>query len=98
MTLVNAKKLRDEIRAKGYHCVVPLGFTPRRYFCVIFHAKAGKLVPMYFRSRASFRKHHAQALRNSRRIMRFYHEMQRRTQWETRSPLEFMIDRACGLD
>jgi hypothetical protein len=98
MTLTNARKLQKEIQSKNYHCIVPLGYGPRRYFCRTFRTKNGQLVPFDFRSRATFRKHHAMRLRENRRIMRFYDKMMQQQRARLRSPLDAMIDRACGLE
>lgn len=90
MRLTDARMLQREIREAGYHCVVPLGNGPDGYFARIF----GK-TPIDFHTRQDFRKHHAMRLRQQRRAIRDYRKM--RTGRRTLSPIEIMIDRACGL-
>lgn len=88
MKLRDARALQHEIQCRGYHCIVPLGFGPACYFARIFGVKAA----IDFHSVASFRKHHAKHLRERRRIMRTPFPAR------PRSPIEVLVDRACGLD
>ena len=90
MTLTDARKLRDEIRAAGLHCIVPLGHGPDGYFARIFTDTG----PVDFPGLAPWRlwkSERAKRVRESeRRPARLEHG-------RPRSPLELMIDRACGL-
>lgn len=90
MTLKDAKALRDYIRSKGYHCIVPLGHGPAAYAPEI----SG---PRSFQTRAAFRAHHAMRLRERRQALRAYLALVARRPALNRSPIEMMIDRACGL-
>lgn len=95
MTLTDARQFRDYIHSKNsINCTVPLGFGPDGYFpCSIM--KTGQ---RFWKSRAEFRKWAADDLRNSRRIMRDDNDMMwRRNKPKARSPIEIMVDRACGL-
>lgn len=42
MRLSEARELRDEIRADGLHCVVPLGYGPDNYYPEIQTASGSK--------------------------------------------------------
>lgn len=98
MNLKDARTLRDEIRAYGYHCTVPLGYGPDGYSAFIFGAG-----PIEFKTRAAFRKHHAIRLRHRRQTDREIEKaggldaIIRRAQGrrDTRSPIDRMIDEAC---
>ena len=90
MSLLEARKLRDEIQRAGYHSIVPLGHGPEGYFARIF----GK-ASIDFYSRHAFRKHHAMRLRERKKMFRDYEQIQRIR--PARSPIEIMIDQACGL-
>jgi hypothetical protein len=92
MTLKDAKALRDEIISwDGTHCTVPLGFGPDRYFARIFRFEG----PVDFHARAEFRTYKARQLREHRAKLRMYDALERIR--PPRSPIELMIDRACGL-
>ena len=90
MTLTEAKALRDEIRSRGYHCIVPLGHGPAGYFARIFRTAVERID---FHDRASFRSHHARRLWKRRAFMRTLDQPAR-----ARSPIESMVARACGLE
>lgn len=90
MLLQDAKKLRDEIRRVGLHCIVPLKHGPDRYFARIFTVDG----PVDFRDRKGwlgYRKGYEKRKREGERAARLL------TLPPPRSPLELMIDRACGL-
>ena len=94
MLLKDAKALRNEIRAEGPHCTVPLGQGPSGYFARIFHGFSdGVWKHTDFRSRGEWL--------NYRRGMRLRHAESLRLAEaraaRTRTPIEVMIDRACGL-
>ena len=95
MTLKDAKAFRDEIIAKtGVNCTVPLGFGPDGYFPRSI-LSAG---PHDWTSRAEFRKWAADHFRARRRAIRAYNQMMLRGRLrKARSPIEMMVDRACGL-
>lgn len=96
MTLKDAKTLRDEIQ-QHYHCIVPLGFRPDRYFTRIYTSDGnGGLAPIDFHARPEYRMFRAKRLRDHRAKMRMY-EAAERALSRPRSPIELMIDRACGL-
>lgn len=93
MRLDDARTLKRFIKSKGYHCIIPLGYGPDRYFARIF-GTGGKWID--FTDAAAFRKHHAMRLRQGRTAQR---ELQRlSTRRRPRSGLEILIDRACGLE
>lgn len=99
MKLADAKKLRDEIRAYGIHCIVPLGFKPDQYFARIFVWNGTATVPKDFATRRQWRVYRKVCDK----------ERRERAEWvarhglggwpgsRPRSPIELMIDRACGL-
>lgn len=87
MTLKEARSLQKQIHKWGYACTVPLGHGPDGYWCQVTQNQ--------FRSEAEARRHHAKRLRERRKIMREYEAMSRRR--DTRSPIERMIDQACGI-
>jgi len=94
MKLKEAREFRDYIIAKvGVNCTVPLGFGPDGYFPRSILSTG----PHDWKSRAEFRKWAADHLRKRRRIMHDYNEMMARKNRRARSPIELMIDRACGL-
>lgn len=94
MTLKEAKELRDYIIAtNGVNCTVPLGHGPDGYFPRSI-LRAG---PHDWTSRQEFRNWHAKHLRERRRIHRDYDAMMQRSVRRARSPLDLMIDRACGI-
>lgn len=91
MTLKDAKVLRDEIkRVSGFHCIVPLGHGPDSYFARIFSFEK-----IDFYDRASFRRYRAQQIRTKRALELEWAKRERR---RARSPLDIMIDRACGVE
>jgi hypothetical protein len=88
MTLQEAKALRDEIR-EHYHCIVPLGFGPGGYVARIFGLEGA----IDFHTRFQYRAWHVRRLRERRAQLREWAMPQKR-----RSPIEIMIDRACGRE
>lgn len=89
MTLKDAKALRDEIRGYGYHCIVPLGHGPDGY--------TPRISSRSFNTREEFRKYHAMRLRERRLAQREYERQLSRLRSRPRSPIEMMVDKACGL-
>ncbi len=94
MTLKDAKALRDKIRGDGHHSIVPLGYGPGMYFATIYTM----LTPMgraanelRFYSEAAHRSYTEMAVRVRERRLRMIEPPRRR------SPIEMMIDKACGL-
>lgn len=93
MTLKEARTFRDYIHSKcSVNCTVPLGLGPDGYFprSVLSTGRHD------WTSRAEFRHWLAGHLRDQRRIQREY-ERSLRPIRRARSPIELMIDRACGL-
>jgi len=96
MWLTEARALQKDIKAAGYHCIVPLGHGPDGYWCQTFTSnESGGLVARRHSSRADFRKFHIENLRRRRQIMREYERL--RGLRDTRTPIERMIDEACGV-
>lgn len=95
MTLKDARAFRDYIHSKNsINCTVPLGFGPDGYLPMSVLRNG----PHRWESRAEFRKWVAQYIRERRRIMREYNAMEARKRIRpARSPIELMVDRACGL-
>ncbi len=89
MTLKDARTVRDELREHGLHSIVPLGHGPDKYFARIF---AVHNVTHDFHSGAQARKYLADRLRRLRKAA-----MERQRARRPRSPIEVLIDRACGL-
>ena len=83
MTHQKAKALRNRILATGLHCTVPLGYGPKGYFARIFTNKGGELVPLDFKTYTAWEKY--KKARDAKGMPR------------PRSPMEAMIDRACGI-
>ena len=89
MTLREARELQAEIRDKwGYHCTVPLGWGPNGYWCQI----STTVGDVRLKSRGEARKYRADSLRRHRKALRDL-----RPKRDTRTPLERMIDQACGV-
>lgn len=96
MTLKDARALRDEItKGDGLHSVVPLGRGPDGYFARIWGAKG----QTDFHSRREWlayrkgvRARRAAVLKDAE-----YFRDHGFTLPKPRSPLDLMIDRACGL-
>lgn len=82
MTYKEAKLLRDRIRMEGPHCVVPTGHGPCGYFARIFPCEGP---PRDFRAWTEYMQY--KAIRDAKRQIR-----------RPRSPIEAMIDAACGVD
>lgn len=89
MTLKDARVLQAFIQRSGYHCTVPLGRGPDGYQPRIFGARDECTE---FATVVDFRRHHAMRLRQRRAVAR----AARRPQRDRRSPLDRMIDEACG--
>jgi len=92
MTIQDARKLRDHIKATlGCHCTVPYNYAPDRYFAVIWTSDtpSGACCPKKFRSQEEFDEWFAE--REKRRIARELLS-------KPRSPLDMMIDKACGIE
>lgn len=88
MTLKDARSLQKQIHVWGYACTVPLGWGPDGYWCQISSRR--------FYSEVEARAHHAMRLRERRKAMREYEAMLRPRR-DTRSPIERMVDAACGV-
>lgn len=90
MTLKDAKLLRDKIKATGPWTTVPLGHGPDGYFVRIITDRG----PKEFRSWRAYR-----AYRQSRMLERLDAEAAARRAIFTvpQSPIEIMIDQACGV-
>lgn len=84
MTLKDAKTLRDEIKATGLHCIVPLGYKPRNYFARIF-LTAGGTVDFYDREQWTAYRDWQERQRNKRQMPR------------PRSVIDALVDEACGV-
>lgn len=95
MTLKDARAFRDYIHSKcSVNCTVPLGFGPDGYFPMSI-LRTG---PHYWKSHSEFRQWLAKDIRERRRHVRAYEQMEARRRIRTaRNPIELMIDRACGL-
>jgi hypothetical protein len=94
MKLSDARKLRDEIRERGLHCVVPMDgadLGPDRFTPCIFNDDG----PLVFASRQEWLKYEVGITRREEKAMDDYERSMRR---DTRTPLERMIDNACGLE
>jgi hypothetical protein len=103
MTFAEAKKLRDFIRSYGPWCTVPTGYKPDRYFARILRwdEAAKKMLPVDFHDWLAARKDMAEMLCRERatraRCREFKDREWFRLNHPPRSPLDAMIDRACGL-
>lgn len=94
MTLADAKALRDMIRAAGLACTVPLGHGPTGYFARIWSAREGNPgQPVDFRSEGEWLAWKRRADEEDRKA-----ELRRQLLSRPRSPLDVLIDRACGLE
>jgi len=90
MTLKHAKFLRNLIIRDGIHCIVPLGHGPDKYFARIFTANG----PRDFHGPQDYRDYEIEKQeREHERRMAI-----KKMEAKHRSPIEIMIDRACGLD
>lgn len=89
MTRTEASALRDEIRATGTHCVIQKGTGPRDYFARIYSRRGRDVVvPVDFYGPdwwAAWQEAAAVEDAQRARIAR------------PRSPLDAMIDKACGI-
>ncbi len=81
MTLQQARALRDTIRAEGIHCTVPGGWRPDNYFAQIWPGRTA----LRLHSVAEWEAYKQQR------------DAQRQKLNRPRSPLDAMIDRACGV-
>lgn len=94
MTLKDARQLRDYIHSKdSINCTVPLGHGP----CGYFPQSILSTGPRDWTSRQDFRDWLATRIRERRVIQRQYDAVMRRPQ-RARSPIEMMIDKACGFN
>ena len=92
MKLKDARRLRDFLRGKGIRATVPLGYAPDGYGVVIVSRDEGRL---RFDSPDDW---NAYARRKNERERRLLDEWcERHNLRPARSPIEIMIDRACGL-
>jgi hypothetical protein len=90
MTLSEARALRDLIRTDGPFCTVPLGNGPDGYFARIFTShgsESGAAIAKDFRSESEYRDYVAE--RDQAKAKRFIRP--------AASPIEMLIDSACGL-
>ena len=87
MNLKDARELRDKIKESGVHCVVPLGFGPDGYWTEIMTTDRGQVI---FWSEADWKNYER------------YRDAVAAIAWKRmhgrRSPLEMMIDQACGVE
>jgi hypothetical protein len=102
MTRAKASALRDEIKAAGLHCTIPRGGTLPRIFTTL--SATGELS---FNSRGAWmayrRKHEKQKLAAEKAAE--WLDRQREKEFiagifglrPARSPIEAMIDKACGI-
>src|SRR5687767_352939 len=92
MKLKQAKALRDEITAKtGAYCTVPLKHGPDKYFARIFRwsEEFKATLPVDFESRTAW----LLDFRTQEQI-----KLARQLKSRPRSPIEILIDRACGVE
>lgn len=94
MELKAAKALRDEIKLAGYDCIVPLGYGPRGYFARIFGATNK---PRDFRTLRVFRRFRLKRKMEAERAQHEYVKLMLQQRYPARSPIEMMIDDACGI-
>jgi hypothetical protein len=96
MTLKDAREFRDYIQSKcSLNCTVPLGFGPADYLPTSVMRDG----PRRWQSKAEFRTWLAQYIRERRNIHRRYEQMvSAQATRRARSPLDIMIDQACGLN
>lgn len=97
MTLTEARRVRDFFRSRRIHSIVPLGHGPDGYYAEIIASDIGErgYRKMPFGSMAEARSHVAMRLRWERAFKRECLEFENRK--PPRSPIDVMIDRACGL-
>lgn len=100
MTFKDARALRDLIRETGIHCTVPTGYAPDGYFARIvttIGSPTGAGLPKDLRDHADW-----EAWEAYRASMSAMEERERKrarlgTMPRPRSPLDVLIDRACGI-
>lgn len=85
MKLKNARELRDVIRADGTYCTVPNGHGPDRYFVSITTSIYGN--PAREIRLVTIKEYERY------KMDRFKLKLKSRP----RSPIEYMVDKACGL-
>ncbi len=92
MTLTKARRLRDFIRGQDVHAVVPLGHGPDGYFVRITTSQG----PLRLDSPSEW---NAYCQRERDKITKFCedHGVGQRRLERPRSPLDAMIDAACGV-
>lgn len=91
MTLRQARSLRDEIRAEGIHCTVPLGMGPGRY-CAVIWVNGTPLSDAEVRALKKPTPAHVLAFASPLEWCEY--KLARR---RPRSPIEMLIDQACGI-
>jgi hypothetical protein len=92
MKLPAARALQAKIKAAGPHCIVPLGHGPAGYFCRIFTSEG----PRDFHGHCGWGTYHRASLKRRAKAHEEYERMLSQMR-RPRSPIELMIDRACGL-
>lgn len=86
MKLKQARRLRDFLRKHGIKCTVPLGYADDGYF--VQWCQYGTQMRFY-----SVEEYNAHVMEQHRRLQEF---ADRNVPRDTRSPIERMIDQACG--
>lgn len=90
MTLSDARHVRDRIRESGIHCTVPTGYAPDGYFArIITPREPGGVKDFY-----SEKEWVAWRVKSLRSDIKRRRELDERLR--PRSPIEILIDRACG--
>ncbi len=95
MNLATARKLRDEIRSRGIHCVVPLGQPTDDYYAAItISTGRGKAELLAFFSREEWLEYRIAYLEKELELAKaaLAPMFQR-----PRHPIEALIDQACGV-
>ena len=90
MSLNEARELREIIKAKGLHCTVPR-CVDGRYFARIWSARGcvGAAKPVDFYSLGDWQAWKIEADRQ---------DLVAKLKSRPRSPIEMMIDKACGIE
>lgn len=91
MTLAEARSLRDEIRAIGLWSTVPASreYAPGRYFAQIWGVGGNQR----FTTREQWDEYRLGMIEREKERQKILHRLLN----PPRSPIEAMIDRACGL-
>lgn len=96
MTYQKAIELRDAIRAANVKCSVGGGpGSTGRSFCVVVPMR--NFTEKQFRSLASWEKFYAKVIEDRKAVIRFAEERGFIVS-QPRSPIEAMIDKACGVE